>query len=181
MRFIVSPELNPRRRALRMKTSIRAASMIPFLVFSVACSKAPEQPSTSDAVAGIDSLNARLVKAYRDRDPQAYGALYTDSAVFEWPAFNTVRGPAALEAMVRGSWPSLNEQALKLIVSSRRVAADHATEFGAFEQSWSDPQGIRHTEFGRYATYLVRHPDNSWRIDRFFGFADSTLPKPPRP
>lgn len=160
--------------------SIRAA-LIPLLFFGVACSQAPEQPSVSDAGAGIDSLNARLVKAYKDRDPRAYGALYTDSAVFEWPAFNTVRGPAALEAMALANWPSLNEQELKLIVSSRKIAPDHATEFGAFEQSWSDLRGVRNTEFGRYATYLLRQPDNSWRIDRFFGFADSTLPRPPRP
>ena len=161
-------------------TSIRAA-LIPLLFFGAACSQAPERPSVSDAGAGIDSLNARLVKAYKDRDPRAYGALYTDSAVFEWPAFNTVRGPAALEAMARTNWPSLNEQELKLIVSSRKIAPDHATEFGAFEQSWSDPKGVRNTEFGRYATYLVRQPDNTWRIDRFFGFADSTSPRPPRP
>ena len=163
-----------------MKTSIGAA-LIPFLLWSVACSKAPEQPSTVDAAAGIDSMNNRLVKAYSDRNPQAYAALFTDSAVFEWPAFNTVRGPAALEAMVRGNWPSLNYQELKLIVSSRKLASDHATEFGAFEQSWSDAKGTRNTEFGRYAAYLVRQPDNSWRIDRFFGFADSTLPRPPKP
>jgi len=155
--------------------------MIPFLFLGVACSQPPAQPSTSDAVAGIDSLNTRLIQAYRDRDPRAYGALYTDSGVFEWPDFNTVRGTAAIEAMVRGYWPSNNDQDLKLTVSSRKVAPNHATEFGAFQQSWSDPKGVRNTEFGRYATYLVRQPDNSWRIDRFFGFADSTLPRPPKP
>ena len=155
-----------------MKTSIRAAVM-PFLIFSAACSEAPRQPD-SDAGAAIDSLNARLVQAYRSHDPQAYGALYTDSAVFEWPAFNTVRGRAGTEAMARSNWASLKDMDLQLTVSSRRFASDHATEFGAFQQSFSDSSGSRMTEFGRYVAVLARQPDSSWLIDRFFGFSDST-------
>jgi len=34
------------------------------------------------------------------------------------------------------------------------------------------------TEFGRYVVVLARHADGGWRIDRFFGFADSTRPLP---
>jgi ketosteroid isomerase-like protein len=132
------------------------------------------QPSTSDASAGIDSLNARLVDAYRHRDPAAYGALYTDSAVFEWPAFNTVRGPAALAAMARENWASERNVELTLDVANRRLADDHATEFGAFRQSWTDSSGVRRTEYGRYVSLVVRQQHGGWRMDRFFGFEDST-------
>ena len=145
----------------------------------VACSR-PSQP-TVDANAGIDSLNARLVDTYRRADPRAYAALYTDTAVFEWPAFNTVRGPAALEAMARSNWAELKDMDLRLTVASRRVAADHATEFGAFEQSWTDSAGGRMTEYGRYAELLVREPNGAWRIDHFLGFEDSTRRGPARP
>ena len=71
-------------------------------VATAGCASTPAP--TTDANAGLDSLNARLVSAYHARDPQAYAALFTDSAVFEWPAFNTVRGPAALAAMARDNW-----------------------------------------------------------------------------
>lgn len=81
--------------------------------------------------------------------------------------------------MARTNWASLNDMDLGLAVASRRVIADHATEFGAFQQSWSDSSGVRMTEFGRYVTYLVRHEDGRWRIDRFLGFADSTRSKAP--
>ena len=149
------------------------AAAITLLALAAACSRgAREVPN--DANAGIDSLNARLVQAYRTHDPQAYGALYTDSAVFEWPAFNTVRGRAGMEAMARSNWTSLTDMDLALTVTSRRVAPNHATEFGAFEQSWRDSSGRRMTEFGRYVTVLARGADGSWRIDRFFGFEDST-------
>jgi ketosteroid isomerase-like protein len=147
----------------------------------VAC--APGRPATEEvnadaANAGIDALNARLVEAYRHRDPAAYGALYTDAAVFEWPAFNTVHGPAALAAMARDNWAGQRDVDLRLRVAARRLASDHATEFGAFEQAWSDSAGVRRTEFGRYTSLLVRQPDGSWRMDRFFGFEDSTRAAP---
>ena len=145
-----------------------------ILIAASLCIAAIACRSSGDANAGIDSLNARLVQAFRSHDPQAYGAVFTDSAVFEWPAFNTVRGRADLAAMARSNWASLKDMDLRLIVLNRRVAPDHATEFGAFEQSWSDSSGARHTEFGRYVAMLLRQNDGTWLMDRFFGFEDST-------
>src|SRR5712664_4794943 len=146
----------------------------------LACAQ-PSRPSAGEATAGIDSLNTRIVRAYRSHDPQAYAALYTDTAVFEWPAFNTVRGPAALAAMARSNWVSLKDMDLRFTVATRRLAPDHATEFGAFEQSWRDSRGVRMAEFGRYVAVLLRQADGSWRMDRFFGFEDSTRARPTRP
>src|SRR5207247_10591767 len=116
----------------------------------------PPVPSTGEAAAGIDSLNAALVRAYRSHDPRAYAPLYTDTAVFEWPAFNTVRGPAELAAMARSNWASLKDMDLRLAVSARRVAPDHATEFGAFEQSWRHARGVRRPACGRSVACLCR-------------------------
>jgi uncharacterized protein (TIGR02246 family) len=163
-----------------MNLPLRAAVISLFLA-GVACSQPPRQSSVAEANTGIDSLNARLIQAYRTRDPQAYAALYTNSAVFEWPAFNTVRGRAGMEAMARSNWASLNDMDLQLTVSSRQVMSDRATEFGAFQQSWRDAKGVRMTEFGRYVTLLARQGDSGWRIERFFGFADSTRPLPTTP
>jgi ketosteroid isomerase-like protein len=160
--------------------TLRVVSAVAALVFVGACSS-NRGPSTTEVTAELDSLNARVVQAYRAHDPQAYGSLYTDSAVFEWPAFTTVRGRAGMEAMARTNWTTLNDMDLRLTVASRRLAFDHATEFGAFEQSWRDSAGVRMTEFGRYVAFLVRQEDGSWRMDRFFGFADSTRPPSTRP
>lgn len=156
-----------------MRTVTGAAILL--LVLEMGCSHAARE-SDGEIIAGLDSLNTRLVEAYRTRDPLAYGALYTDTAVFEWPAFNTVRGRAGMEAMARTNWPSLDDMRLEVAVASRRVAQNHATEVGAFRQSWRDSAGVRMTEFGRYVTILARDGDGTWRIDRFFGFADSTRP-----
>jgi ketosteroid isomerase-like protein len=142
----------------------------------VACSAGERSPAQNDANAGINSLNARLTQAYRTRDPQLYGTVFTDSAIFEWPAFNTVRGRSGLEAMARTNWATLSEMNLLLDVANRRIAPDHATEFGAFQQVYRDANGARMTEFGRYAAVLTKQPDGTWLMDRFFGFSDSTRP-----
>jgi len=155
-------------------------AIVSLCLACLACSR-PTPPAASQANAGIDSLNARLSNAYRTHDARAYAALFTDSAVFEWPAFNTVHGPAALEAMAQSNWASLKDMDLRLTVANRRIAADHATEFGAFEQSFSDSSGKRMIEFGRYVAVLVPHQDSTWRMDRFFGFSDSTRSASPRP
>ena len=169
-----------------MNDSVLSASIsVAIVSLGIACLSCARPAPPSDhaagagagAGAGIDSLNARIVQAYRRHDPLAYAALYTDTAVFEWPAFNTVRGPGALAAMARSNWAALKDMDLRLTVSSRRLAPDHATEFGAFEQSWRASSGVRMTEFGRYVAFLLRQQDGSWRMDRFFGFEDSTRPR----
>ena len=142
---------------------------------ALACTKEQRSPAGTTAVdAGVDSLNARLARAYRDHDPVAYGAIFTDSAVFEWPAFNTVRGRAGLEGMARTNWAALRDMDLRLAVAHRRIAPDHVTEFGAFQQTYSDSAGTRSIEYGRYVAILVPRSEG-WLMDRFFGFSDSTV------
>src|SRR2546425_5835598 len=126
-----------------MKTK-RPATTITTVVFlcvlGLAC-RPSVRPSAGEATAGIDSLNAALVRAYRTHDPQAYAALYTDTAVFEWPAFNTVRGPAQLAAMARSSWASLKDMDLRLTVSAPRGAPGPPPDLGGVEQSCRQPDG----------------------------------------
>ena len=153
---------------------ITRLSVVAIAAASLACTTEQRATSGTTSVdAGVDSLNARLAKAYRDHDPVAYGAVFTDSAVFEWPAFGTVRGRAGLEAMARNSWATLRDMDLRLDVAHRRAAPDHVTEFGAFQQAYADSAGARSIEYGRYVAVLVPSSDG-WRMDRFFGFADST-------
>jgi ketosteroid isomerase-like protein len=157
-----------------MTTPLRSRLVLLTLALVAAGCASGAAPAAADANAGIDSLNARLVNAYRQRDPRAYAALFTDSAVFEWPAFNAVRGPAALGAMARDNWAAERDVDLRLDVANRQFAPGHVTEFGAFQQSWTDTAGARMTEYGRYVALLVRQKDGGWRMDRFFGFEDST-------
>ncbi|MGH7638968.1 MAG: YybH family protein [Gemmatimonadaceae bacterium] len=152
----------------------RSLIVLSFMA-SGACAGTPADQD--DAARGIDSLNARLARAYGERDPAAYAAVFTDSGVFEWPLFRVVRGRSQLAEMARGNWSALRDMQLDLDVSSRRVFGDHAMEFGVFALSYTDDKGARSTEFGRYASAFARQADGSWLMDRFLGFADSTRAK----
>src|SRR2546427_4763048 len=131
------PANNSREHHRVMSVSARV-TILSLGIAGLACSP-PPRPSAGEATAGIDSLNARLVQAYRSHDPRAYAALYTDTAVFQWPAFNPVRGRAEPAAVARRNWAALQDMDLRLIVSTRRLTPDHAHEFGAFQQSRGDP------------------------------------------
>lgn len=156
----------------KLVTSVRLRSVLVVLA-AAGCAGATRE-STAAANAGIDSLNARIAGAYRTHDPKLYATLWTDSAVFEWPAFNSVHGPAGMAEMARNNWASLRDMDLRLDVASRRVTGRSATEFGAFQQAYTDSSGARFTEYGRYVSYLTRQQDGRWLMDRFFGFEDST-------
>jgi ketosteroid isomerase-like protein len=155
-----------------LRSTPHLALAVALLCGALACASERPASAVTNPQAGVDSLNARIAKAYRDHDPVAYGRLFTDSALFAWPAFATVRGRAGLEAMARGNWASLSDMDLTLDVAQRRVASDHVTEFGAFQQAYTDSAG-KHVEYGRYVAVLVPGADG-WKMDRFFGFSDST-------
>src|SRR2546422_3783595 len=116
-----------------------SVAVVSLCIVGLACQ--PSRPSTGEAAAGIDSLNAALVRAYRSHDPRAYAALYTDTAVFEWPAFNTVRGPAELAAMARSNWAALSDMDLRLTVAAPPPPPRPPTGFGALQPTRRAPSG----------------------------------------
>src|SRR6266536_3616116 len=97
---------------LELATIRRCATIALVLGIALRASVASAQSRSADR--GIDSLNARIAQAYRDHDHAKYGALFTDSAIFEWPAIPSVRGRPALTAMARENWASLRNMDLKL-------------------------------------------------------------------
>lgn len=129
----------------------------------------------------LDSVNAALTRATRARDPAAYAQLHTDNVVFEWPAFNTVRGRDGLAALMKSNWSERNDLSLDITVTGRHIGRDHATEFAAYRESWVDSKGQRTNEFGRYVITLVPQATGGWLIDHFLGFADSTRTGPRAP
>jgi len=160
-------------------TASHRRTLVASLLLAAACAACAGSPpatrAPADAGAGLDTLVAHLVAVHHARDAAGYARLYTDSAVFEWPAFNTVRGRTAIEAMARENFAPLDDLVIRVTPAARRIAPDHATEFGAFEESWTDSAGVRKAEFGRYAETLARQPDGSYLIDHFLGFEDSTV------
>ena len=157
----------------RVQFALAGVAAISLLLWSAACAAVPQRPDRRDANAALDTVNAGIAHAYAVKDPRAYAALFTDSASFEWPAVPTVRGRSGLEAMAREVWAPLRNIELRITVASRHIAGDHATEFGAFEESWDGDSAKRHTEYGRYVS-TFRRQHGEWRMHQWLGFEDST-------
>ena len=130
------------------------------------------------ADAALASVRSELEAVHARRDADSFGALHTESTVFEWHGRATpLVGRADLVASRRKVWAPRQNLHLVLRVSEIRIHADRAYEFGSYEETWTDPQNRNVIELGRYVTSYVLERDGQWRIARTFGFTDSTSTK----
>jgi uncharacterized protein (TIGR02246 family) len=136
---------------------------------------ATAQASAEDALANI----RRTIEAtHASRDAAAFGALHTESVVFEWQGRATpLVGRANLIASRVKVWAPRADLRLALQVSELRVHTNRAYEFGSYEESWTDPDGRRVIERGRIVNTYILEEDGRWRVARTFGFTDSTSTK----
>ena len=137
------------------------------------CASAPWKTASRSAEVDLAILRKQLEDTHASRDAAAFAALHTDATVFEWRGQPTPgTGRTALENSRREVWALRRDLRLALQVSELRVHADRGYEFGSYEETWTDLQGSRVTEFGRYVTAYAFEADGQWRVARTFGFAD---------
>jgi ketosteroid isomerase-like protein len=146
--------------------------IIALLLSLAGCATAPWEPAPTQTVeSSLAILRKQLEDVHASRDVAGFGALHTDTAVFEWrgqPA--PLTGRLAVENSRREAWALRREPHLSLEVSELRIHVDRAYEFGSYEESWIDAKGKQVTEFGRYVTAYARELDGRWRIARRIGF-----------
>ena len=152
---------------------MKSLLIITLLISFAGCASIPMSSTARNAESELASLRKQLEDVYGNRDVAAFGALHTDSVVYEWrgrPA--SMAGRAGLENTQREIWATRRELRRSLAVGELRIHSDRAYEFGSYEETWIDPQGSRVTEFGRYVMSYVREFDGTWRVARTFGFAE---------
>ena len=129
----------------------------------------------SKAEMALADLRQQIEATHATRDAKAFGALHTESVVFEWQGRATpLIGRADLIASRLKVWAPRADLRLTLQVSELRIHTDRAYEFGSYEESWTNPDGGRVIERGRLVTAYVLEKDGRWRVARTFGFTDST-------
>src|SRR3989442_3517126 len=111
---------------MKPKRPVTPITAVVFLCIAGFACRPSVESSAGEAAAGIDSLNARLVHAYRSHDPRAYAALYTDTAVFGLPAVHTGRGPPPPAAVAPSHQAGPCGPERPPDRSARRLAAGHA-------------------------------------------------------
>lgn len=132
----------------------------------------------SKAETALADLRRQIEAVHAARDAHAFGALHTESVVFEWQGrAMPLIGRADLIASRLKVWAPRADLRLALQVSELRVHTDRAYEFGSYEESWTNPDGRRVIERGRLVNTYILEKDGQWRIARTFGFTDSTSTK----
>ncbi len=155
-------------------SSFANGSVFAIILCGMACSR-PSTPAGS-AIVALDSLQEEFLSVHRQRDAQAYAALHTDGAVFEWFGIPPIRGRDAIAQAMRDNWAERSALALEMTPEDRRVYEYHALEFGSYRESWLTPTELPTSEYGRYAMLYVRSDGGPWRIQRMLGFTDSLVP-----
>lgn len=138
----------------------------------------PSVEARTQVEAALAFVRAEVEAVHARRDAEGFGALHTESTVFEWQGRATpLVGRVDLVASRRKVWAPRQNLRLVVRVSEMRIHGDRAYEFGSYEESWTDPQNRNVIELGRYVTSYVLERDRRWRIARTFGFTDSTSTK----
>jgi uncharacterized protein (TIGR02246 family) len=159
---------------IRLRAIGRPAAAILFLCVS-ARSTAMAQAQAEDALA---NLRRQIEAAHASRDAEAFGALHTESTVFEWQGRSTpIIGRSNMIESRKKVWAPRADLRLSLKVSELRVFSDRAYEFASYEENWTDAEKGRVIERGRLVTSYTLEKDGRWRIARVFGFTDSTSTK----
>ena len=152
--------------------------LLPLLLVLAGCATGSNVGSARNAESDLVALRKQRQDLHGSRDVAAFGALHTDSTVFEWRGRSApVTGRTALEQSQREIWAARRELRLSLEVSELRLHADAAYEFGTYEETWIDSRGTTVTEFGRYVTAYSLERDGQWRIARTFGFSNLVAKK----
>jgi ketosteroid isomerase-like protein len=147
-------------------------------VASYLCANGFPAKAQSQAETALADLRGRIEATHASRDAKAFGALHTESVVFEWQGRATpLTGRADLIASRLKVWAPRADLRLILRVSELRVHSDRAYEFGSYEETWTNPDGRGVIERGRFVNAYLLEKDGRWRVSRTFGFTDSTSTK----
>jgi uncharacterized protein (TIGR02246 family) len=115
---------------------------------------------TAAVTAGVDSLNARFVRAFNADDSSAFGGFYTDDAVYI-SAGPVERGRERINRGYFGSMPYTSGTALRRL--DLRIGDGLAVETGVYTQQVTPRGGAERADSGLYVAVVERQPDGAWR------------------
>jgi ketosteroid isomerase-like protein len=143
------------------------------------------QPAGQPAAVAIDSAAVsaaatnfwqRYSQAVVANDTVAMLALMDDSIRVDARGMPALIGKAALQAQFSSIWKNTRYTALTVTPDlTIPASSDQVYQNGSFVETTSSG-GKDMTEFGRYASAIVRGADGQWRLGYIMAFGDSTVP-----
>jgi len=133
--------------------------------------------STLAIKAAIDSLWTRYAVASDQRDPAAFGALFTEDATLMYSGAPTASGREAIQTYLASRYSDIDATGWRVVPDETRVSDLLAVQGGTFEGSFLKKDKPM-MELGRYTLVAEIQPDHAWKIARLTAIVDSTIAAP---
>jgi ketosteroid isomerase-like protein len=153
-----------------------------ILLGGVACAKPAEPPAAAPAVdsaavtAAVASLWQRYGQAVLAGDTTTMLALFSDSLRVDARGLPPMVGKAAVQAQFSPMWKTTRYTTFTVTPDlTIPVSNELAYQNGSFVEG-STTRGKGMTEYGRYASAIMKGPDGQWRLGYIMAFPDSTVP-----
>ncbi len=149
-----------------------------LIVLLASCTQAPDTRE-ADAKA-IKEAESAWVKTAAAKDADAFVAYYTDDASVLMPNAPIFTGKPAIKDSLK---PMMSDPNFSLTFMPTRVevskSGDMAFTQGPYKMSFSDMQGNKFTDEGKYLTVWRKQPDGKWKAVEDTMNSDLPLPPPP--
>lgn len=153
-----------------------------ILLGGVACAKPAEPPAAAPAVdsaavtAAVASFWQRYGQAVLAGDTTTMLALFSDSLRVDARGLPPLVGKAAVQAQFSPLWKTTRYTTFTVTPDlTIPVSNELAYQNGSYVEGFTSG-GKGMTEYGRYASALMKGPDGQWRLGYIMAFADSTVP-----
>lgn len=158
----------------------------PVAALAVAAALACAPPATEQAVAppavdsagvtqAVEDLWSRYIAADTAGNVDAVLALYSETARLDAPGVPPAVGRAAIDSVARAMTASRDLNSLMIHTAATYVAGNEmAYTRGTYMETYTANQKTA-TDYGRYASAVVKGADGQWRIQYLMAFTDSTV------
>ena len=153
-------------------------------LLALACAS-PERegplPDVSVVRTQIDSVWTKYSAAAVGGDAEALAQLYADGAYVVESGLPTIRGNAALRAVVKEVLGGVRFLESSIRPELTEIAGDRVLQFGTYRDVLQSTGKPAEVVVGRFAAVLLRDGTSSWRVSRLIAVADSTVPQLAKP
>lgn len=154
------------------------------VLLGLACST-PEsetpRPDLSVVRAQLDTLWAQYAAAAVAGDGETIARLYTDSLYLVESGLPTIRGNAALRAVVKDVLAGVRFHEATIRPELTEFVGDQVLQMGVYrdvlQATGQQPQVV----FGRFSAVLQQDSAGAWRVSRLIAVADSTVAQAAKP
>ena len=154
--------------------------LLGVVVLALACAAPPPETPRPDiaVVRGqLDSLWTKYSAAAVAGDVEGIARLYTDSPYVVESGLPTIRGSAALRAVVKDVFAGVRIQEAIIRPEMTEIVGDRALQIGEYRDVLQPTGQPVQTVFGRFSAVLQHDSSGTWRVSRLIAVADSTKPQ----